>query len=30
MPFTRVALLEKFRHQLSQGKPIVGVAQEQV
>jgi hypothetical protein len=24
MPFTRVALLEKFRHQLSQGKPIVG------
>jgi predicted TIM-barrel enzyme len=24
MPLTRVALLEKFRHQLSQGKPIVG------
>ena len=24
MTFTRVALLEKFRHQLSQGKPIVG------
>ena len=24
MPFTRVALLEKFRHQLLQGKPIVG------
>lgn len=24
MPFTRVALLEKFRNQLSQGKPIVG------
>ena len=24
MPFTRVALLEKFRHQLAQGKPIVG------
>jgi len=24
MQFTRVALLEKFRHQLSQGKPIVG------
>lgn len=24
MPLTRVELLEKFRHQLSQGKPIVG------
>lgn len=24
MPLTRVALLEKFRHQLAQGKPIVG------
>ena len=24
MPLTRVALLDKFRHQLSQGKPIVG------